>query len=128
MSCPLSGFLICVTMNMRFDETQMTAQDEKFDGIHRLIKGGDIVALRRELDSGLDPNLKNRFGWSLLMLAALHGRTDLVDLLKQKGADTSAHNDFGDTAATLAAIKGHKKTTRHVEPTGGGCGLPPPHR
>jgi ankyrin repeat protein len=81
--------------------------DVKFDELHRCIKNGDLIGLRRDLDGGLDPNLKNRFGWTLLMITALEGRMDLLDLLISRRADPSLKNKFGDTAESLARFKKH---------------------
>src|SRR5205085_8380798 len=52
-----------------------------FDQAGCCIKKGDVVALRRALDSGLDPNLANRFSWSLLMLSAIEGNAGIAELL-----------------------------------------------
>ena len=93
----------------------MQEDDARFDAIHRIIKRGDVLALRRELQEGLNPNLANRFGWTLLMLAALHGRTDVTELFTANGADASHVNHFGDTAASLAGIKKHMRTKRFLE-------------
>src|SRR5262245_1685225 len=83
-----------------------------FDEVHRCIKRGDLIALRRALDSGLDPNLSNRFSWSLLMLSALEGNTAMGELLVSRGAKVDATNDFGETALSLAAHKGHAPFAR----------------
>ena len=82
--------------------------DSLFNKIHRLTKKGDIIAIRLLLDEGLDPNLTNRFGWTLLMLAALHGRTDVADLLVSRGADPTKVNKFGDSPDSLAKCKGYR--------------------
>lgn len=83
----------------------MSAHDS-FEIAHRQIKRGDLIGIRSGLDSRLDPNLTNRFGWSLLMLTALHGRADLAELLLSRGADPKRTNQFGDSAASLALAKG----------------------
>ncbi len=72
-----------------------------------LIKRGDEPALHTALDTGLDPNLKNGNGWTLLMLAALEGSVTLGKLLLGKGAEIDAKNQHGETALSLAAQKGH---------------------
>ena len=81
--------------------------DEKFKAVHRLIKQGDLISIRDLLEHHLDPNLPNKFGWTLLMLAALHGRGDIAQLLIVHGADKSRRNKFGQSAAELAEAKGH---------------------
>jgi ankyrin repeat protein len=65
-----------------------------------LIKRGDEPALRTALDAGLDPNLTNPNGWSLLML-------ELGRLLIEKGANLIAINLKGDTPETIATHRGY---------------------
>lgn len=90
------------------------AQDDAFDGLHKLIKHGDTIALRKQLAAGTDPNLRNRFGWTPLMLAAMHGRGELVELLITSGADARLTNQFGDTAESLAENKGHHRLVQRL--------------
>jgi ankyrin repeat protein len=78
-----------------------------FDEAHRLIKKGDIVSLRHELDAGMIPDLSNQFSWTLLMLTAIEGNTAIAESLISRGADTNKANNFGDTALSLAACGGH---------------------
>lgn len=49
------------------------------------------------------------------MLAAMHGKSDMAELMLAYGADPTLRNKFGDVAAELAILKGHKKTERMVE-------------
>jgi ankyrin repeat protein len=77
-----------------------------FEELHRLIKGGDTVAVRNALQAGADANQKNRYSWSLLMLAALEGNTTIGELLVEYGAKIDALNDFGESALSLAAHGG----------------------
>jgi len=78
-----------------------------FDSTHRLIKTGNLLALRHELDRGVDPSLSNKYGWRLLMLVALYGNTQIGRLLISSGADLDRITDFGETALSLAAHGGH---------------------
>jgi ankyrin repeat protein len=77
------------------------------DEAHRLIKKGDLVSLRQELDGGMSPDLPNKFSWTLLMLAALEGNIAIGELLISRGANVNKTNDFGETALSLAAHRGH---------------------
>jgi ankyrin repeat protein len=77
------------------------------DDVHRLIKKGDLVSLRQELDGGMSPDLPNKFSWTLLMLAALEGNVAIGELLISRGANVNKTNDFGETALSLAAHGGH---------------------
>jgi len=85
-----------------------------FDDLHRLIKRGDLATIRAWIQSGGDVRLTNQYGWTLLMLAALHGRTDIAEMLLAAGADADAQNKFGDTAASLADQKGAHRTARRI--------------
>jgi hypothetical protein len=78
-----------------------------YRGAQNLIKRGDEPALRQALDTGLDPNLVNQNGWTLLMLAAIEGDVHIGRLLIEKGAAIHAHNNKKDTASTLATHRGH---------------------
>jgi uncharacterized protein len=83
-------------------------REDQFHLAHRLIKRGDLIGMRHALKGALDPNLTNRFGWTLLMLAALHGRSDFAQLLISCGADPTRKNQFGDSASSLASHKGFR--------------------
>ena len=63
--------------------------------------------LEEAIPSSIDVNASNRFGWTLLMLAALEGNTKIGSLLIERGADVNALNKFGESALSLAAHKGH---------------------
>ena len=91
------------------------ARTDQFHTAHRLIKRGDLLAMRHALETGLDANLSNRFGWTLLMLAALHGRSDFAELLLASGADPTRRNKFGDSASGLAAHKGFQHLSSALE-------------
>ena len=72
-----------------------------------LIKRGDEPALHAALSTGLDPNLANHNGWTLLMLAAVEGAVPLATLLLSRGANPAAQNKSGDTALTIAQHRGY---------------------
>src|SRR5438128_73610 len=65
--------------------TSKQSQDV-FEHLHHLIKKGDRAKVREWTAGGGDANLRTKHGWSLLMLAALHGRTDIVEVLLAAGA------------------------------------------
>ena len=78
-----------------------------YRGAQNLIKRGDEAGLRAALDAGLDPNLANQNGWTLLMLAAVEGAVPLATLLLSRGANPAAQNKSGDTALTIAQHRGY---------------------
>lgn len=75
--------------------------------IHHMAKKGDVkrikLLLKQEPQS---VNLKDRFGWTPLQMAALHSRREVVRLLLQRGAQVNWADKFGLTALHLAAIRG----------------------
>jgi ankyrin repeat protein len=73
----------------------------------RVIKKGDIIRMRHDLDVGLDPNLANQFGSTLLMLAAIHGNTAIGRLLIEAGADLDRQTNLHDCALSFAVMFGH---------------------
>jgi len=72
-----------------------------------LIKRGDEPGLRAALATGLDPNLVNQNGWSLLMLAAVEGDLPIARLLLEFGANPALLNNKQETALTLANHRGY---------------------
>jgi len=78
-----------------------------YRGAQNLIKRGDEAGLREALEHGLDANLVNQNGWSLLMLAAVEGAVPLGRLLLEHGAKMNAKNNRDQTAMMLAQDRGY---------------------
>lgn len=81
----------------------------------KLIKRGDEEGLRAALGAGLDPNLANQNGWTLLMLAAVEGSTAIGRLLLDNGADLALRNNRDETALTLANHRGFAQFVQLLE-------------
>jgi ankyrin repeat protein len=101
------------------------ATDNTFEQFHRLIKKGDLIRLKEFVDSGADVNLRNRFAWTPLMLAASEGQTPLVSFLLSAGADVHAVNDFGASALAYAALHGECKTIQALLAAGASVDVQP---
>jgi ankyrin repeat protein len=68
----------------------------------------NLEAMRMLLDLGLDPNAANREGRTALMGAALKGRTDVVQMLVDRGARLDTRDGGSrDTDTNVSAISGH---------------------
>jgi len=74
---------------------------------HEAIKRGDVLRIRQSLESGLDPNLSNQYGWTLLMVAAMEGNTAVGRELIRRGAQSDTRNKHSYTALSLASQTGH---------------------
>jgi len=77
-----------------------------FEEVHRTIKRGDIEALRAAFKNGLDPNLDNKYGWTILMLAAGKGNSKIGKLIIDMGADLNRRTVGGVTALSHATLAG----------------------
>lgn len=69
--------------------------------------GGDLDTLRGMLDAGGDPDVLERNGATPLIVAAMLGHADLVDLLIERKAALDIQNNDGATALHVAALFGH---------------------
>ncbi len=67
----------------------------------------DVELARRRLDEGADVDTgRGTYHGSLLQVAATHGRKEIVKLLLDRGAETEATDDLGQTPLTAAASSG----------------------
>jgi ankyrin repeat protein len=71
-----------------------------------LARAGETDQLTTYLEAGVDPNLANQKGDTLVMLAAYHGHADTVRALLAHGADPDRANDRGQTPLAGAVFKG----------------------
>jgi len=71
------------------------------------IRDGDPGRVRRWLDSGAAIDAPDRHGQTALMVAARHGRREIVDLLIARGARLDVTAKFGLSALMLAVINRH---------------------
>jgi len=72
-----------------------------------LARTGDDARLAEALRAGLDVDLRDAKGNTLLMLAAYHGKTAVVAMLLKAGAQVDLRNDKGQTPLGGVAFKGH---------------------
>ena len=68
-------------------------------------RDGETEQLAAYVDAGVDANLSNQSGDSLVMLAAYHGHAATVRALLARGADPDRANDRGQTPLAGAVFK-----------------------
>ncbi|CAN0839553.1 Vacuolar protein sorting-associated protein 27 [Linum grandiflorum] len=67
------------------------------EGLREAIKNDDSAAVRKLVSQGVDANYQDRQGMSLLHLAAVFNRTDIVFILMESGASLDCRNAQGET-------------------------------
>lgn len=77
-------------------------------------KGDDRIAARL-LTEKCDVNSRNKAGQTALMMAALFGRVQQVDMLLHAGADPSAVDSSGRSAASVAQAQGNAALAAKLE-------------
>ncbi len=80
----------------------LAAQPAAADSLFHAIQKADTAAVKRLLDAGLDPNLKDAEGTPALMAATLYAGADCVKVLLERGANPNATNPTGATALMWA--------------------------
>lgn len=76
------------------------------------ISSGNIQRVDNLLAIGVNPNAKNRQGWTPLMLALNFGQTEIVRLLLAKQADPHLRHITGLSPLMIAADYGNLETVR----------------
>lgn len=71
----------------------------------------EIVRFMIECDKNV-LNTQNKFGWTPLMEAAVHNRSEVIKLLLDAGADSSIQLSNGSTAYSLAVEAGAKESVK----------------
>ncbi len=93
------------------DQNKVTPEEEKryrelLELAAESARYGDTEALESMIDAGINPDLKDAKGSSLLMLASYNGNLDTSRMLLKRGAKVDLKNDRGQTPLGGAAFKG----------------------
>ena len=77
-----------------------------------LARSGGTAKLAEAIGHGLDVNLRDAKGNTLLMIAAYQGRAETVAMLLRAGAQVDLRNEKGQTPLGGVAFKGHVDIAR----------------
>ena len=97
---------------------QSSAPSDKGDALWEATRKGDIAAVKKLLDEGVDVNVKLRYGATVLFYACERGHLDIVKLLLERGADVNVRDTFyGATPLTWAVSPSTGRKPQHPEIT-----------
>jgi len=83
----------------------LNSQPQGYKTIHEAVQKGDLEAVKKYLEKGVEADLKNSYGETPLHIAASYGQRDIADLLIVKGADVNAKDNKQYTPLHNAAVK-----------------------
>jgi ankyrin repeat protein len=84
---------------------------------------GDLRAVRAALAAGTDPDARDRYGQTALMLAAYAGQDEVVAALVAAGARLDVTAKYGLSALMLAILGGHVEIARALRSAGADPGI-----
>jgi len=81
---------------------QIDLQGDLNEQCREAVKAGDAEAVEKLLKAGANPKYRDKSSNSLLHLAAMFNRMDLIELLMKYGADLNVTNGDKETPLDLA--------------------------
>ena len=94
------------------DNVLNETEHEFLNSVFDLARYNKPVALKSLFDQGVPVDLTNAKGDTLLILAAYHQHTDLLQILINEGADLDRINDRGQTALVCAVFRNNLPIAR----------------
>jgi ankyrin repeat protein len=81
------------------------AEPDGTTALHWAVRGNDVGVAQQLLRAGADAKAANRYGVQPLMLAAVNGSAELIDLLLEAGADANASLPNGGETVLMTAAR-----------------------
>jgi hypothetical protein len=81
--------------------------------IHQAVRDNDLNGLKKEVESGVDVDLRVGTGSTPLLRASQFGQLEMVKYLIANGADINAQNVFG-TPLVVASRNGHLEIVKYL--------------
>jgi hypothetical protein len=82
--------------------------------LHNAALHGDAERVRKLLEKGENPNVRDEYGSTPLHKAASRGHVDIARLLLEYGADPNVRDEYGWTPLHNAAYRGHVDVVAHL--------------
>lgn len=93
--------------NLEISKAEESRYNELCQMAFNFARSGECEILEKMIIHGLNPNLKNEKGNSLLMLASYNNHAKTTQMLLNRGANANEKNDHGQTPLAGAAFKGY---------------------
>ncbi|HBV99136.1 MAG TPA: hypothetical protein DEF36_19110 [Desulfotomaculum sp.] len=93
------------------------------DSFLQCVQQGSLTMAKIHLDRGMDPDTRDIYSATALMLAVRGGHSQVVRALLDKGSDVNARSDDGITALMAAAYMGQAGIVKMLLAAGGDPGL-----
>jgi uncharacterized protein len=71
--------------------------DDLYELIEDIVYHNNIEAFKALIDTGVDVNMDNKYGWTLLHITIRRDRREMVEYLLEKGADINKVDGVGWT-------------------------------
>jgi len=68
---------------------------------------GNIQNIKLLLDAGVNPDSRNQYGWTALMVALSSGQQGVADALVSAGSDINAKSQMGESPIYVAVLSGN---------------------
>ena len=112
------AFMIFMIQSAGATQTSPPATD-KAEALAAAARKGDVTAVTKLLDDGVDVNTKFRYGTTALSFAADHGQLEVVKVLLARGASVNVKDTFyGATPLTWAVSPAMTRKPEHAEIVG----------
>ena len=85
------------------------------NGLHCVVRWGDLSAAKALIDAGIDVNKAGDLGYTPLHVACMQGNVEMVKLLIDRGADIFALSE-GDAPFATARLAGHDQICHLLDP------------
>jgi uncharacterized protein len=101
------SLISCAKKEKSGQETGKKEMVYSADSFFKYVKTGNREAVGAVIQGGIDVNMKDKEGYSALLIATENGDIDMVKLLLEKGADVNATDIDGYTSLMYVAYNGN---------------------